>query len=71
MSMNSEELVECLRAVKFDIEKVNSLLLAYEKAYMDIDVVPEERSRYESSVYALYAIWDAVRRISDGLTSCV
>lgn len=45
----------------FEIAKVDSMMFAIEKAYLDLDVMPWEKERLDRGTYAFYALWDAVR----------
>lgn len=51
----------------FEIAKVDSMMFAIEKAYLDLDVMPWEKERLDRGIYAFYALWDAVRKVADDL----
>ena len=44
----------------FEIAKVDSMMFAIEKAYLDLDVMPWEKERLDRGIYAFYALWDAL-----------
>lgn len=51
----------------FDIAKVDALMYSIEKAYLDLEVMPQERERMDRGAYAFYALWDAIRKVADDL----
>lgn len=51
----------------FEIAKVEAMMFAIEKAYLDLDVMPWEKERLDRGTYAFYALWDAVRKVADNL----
>lgn len=51
----------------FGIAKVDSMMFAIEKAYLDLDVMPWEKERMDRGAYAFYALWDAIRKVADDL----
>lgn len=44
----------------FEINKADSLLYAFEKTYLGLEVVPECRELADMGAYTFYAIWDAI-----------
>lgn len=51
----------------FDIAKVDALMYAIEKAYLDFEAVPEERERMDRGANMFYALWDAIQKVADDL----
>lgn len=51
----------------FEIAKVESMMFAIEKAYLDLDVMPWDKERLDRGTYAFYALWDAIRKVMDDL----
>lgn len=49
------------------IEKVEALMYAYEKAYLDLAVEPEERKKADLAISTFYAIWDYIREVAGDL----
>lgn len=54
------------RAVQ-QIEKVEALMYAYERVYLDLEVEPEERAKADLAISTFYAIWDYVREVAADL----
>ena len=50
-----------------DISKVDSLMYIIENSCLDLEVMPDSRKRYEYGVGAFYALWDAIRKVSDDI----
>lgn len=50
-----------------DIAKVEALMFAFENTYLDLDVTPTDRERADMAVDAFYALWDAIRKVSEDL----
>ncbi len=50
-----------------DLDKVDALMYAIENAFLDIEVVPEDRKKYDRGTGAFYALWDAIKKVSDDL----
>ena len=51
----------------FDIAKVEAIMFAFENTYLELDVAPADRARADMATDAFYAIWDAIRKVSDDL----
>ncbi len=51
----------------FDIAKVDALMYSIEKAYLNLEVMPEDRERMDRGTYAFYALWDAIQKVADDL----
>lgn len=51
----------------FDIAKVEAIMFAFENTYMELDVAPADRARADMATDAFYALWDAIRKVSDDL----
>ena len=51
----------------FDIAKVEAIMFAFENTYLELDVAPADRTRADMATDAFYAIWDAIRKVSDDL----
>ena len=49
----------------FDIAKVEAIMFAFENTYLD--VAPADRARADMATDAFYALWDAIRKVSDDL----
>lgn len=47
----------------FEIKKINAMMAAFESAYLDIEVVPEEAKKADNAVYAFYAIWEMLQSL--------
>ena len=47
----------------FDIAKVEAIMFAFENTY----VAPADRARADMATDAFYALWDAIRKVSDDL----
>ena len=45
------------------VGKIQALMYAYEKAFLDLDVEPEERERADMAISTFYAIWDAIKEV--------
>ena len=56
-----------LNEALFDIDKVESLMYAFEFTYLTIETIPEEYEKAERGVNAFYALWDLVRKVKDDL----
>ena len=54
------------RAIQ-QIEKVEALMFAYEKTYLDLDVEPEERAKADLAISTFYVIWDYIKEMSEDL----
>jgi len=50
-----------------DLNKVDALMYAIENAFLDIEVVPEDVRKYDKGTSAFYALWDAIKKVSDDL----
>lgn len=46
-------------------EKIEAALL--EQGYLELDVAPADRARADMATDAFYALWDAIRKVSDDL----
>ena len=51
----------------FDIAKVEAIMFAFENTYLELDVAPADRARADMATDAFYALWDAIRKVSDDL----
>jgi len=51
----------------FDIAKVDAMLFSIEKAYICREDMPGDQKRLDRGTYAFYALWDAVRRVTEDL----
>ena len=51
----------------FDIAKVEAVMFAFENTYLELDVAPADRARADMATDAFYALWDAIRKVSDDL----
>jgi HJR/Mrr/RecB family endonuclease len=49
------------------VARVGALMYAYEKAFLDLEVEPEERERADMAISTFYAIWDTVREVAEDL----
>lgn len=54
----NQNLIEAMAS----IEWAKSLLFAYERAFLDLDVEPEDRERADMAISTFYAIGEAVDR---------
>ena len=54
------------RAIQ-QIEKVEALMYAYEKTYLDLEVEPEERAKADLAISTFYAIWDYIKEVAGDL----
>lgn len=52
---------------KFDIEKADAIMYAIENTYLSVEVKPEDAERRDRGVYAFYALWDIIRKVSEEL----
>ena len=52
----NQNLIEAMAS----IERAKSLLFAYEKVFLDLDVEPEDRERADMAISTFYAIREAV-----------
>jgi hypothetical protein len=50
-----------------DIGKVDSMLYAIEKTYLEVGCESAGKEMETRRVYAFYALWDAVRKVADDL----
>ena len=64
---DSKKVNKKLIDAKFDIEKADALMYAIETTYLNIDVKPEEEERRDKGVYAFYALWDIIKKVSKEL----
>ena len=48
----------------FDIAKVEAIMFAFENTYLE---APADRARADMATDAFYALWDAIRKVSDDL----
>ena len=48
-------------------QKVDSLMYAIETAYLEIEVIPEERERLDRGASAFYLLWDIIKGIAGDL----
>ena len=51
----------------FDIAKVEAIMFAFENTYLELDVAPADRARADMATDAFYALWDAIRKVSDAI----
>lgn len=51
----------------FDIAKVEAIMFAFENTYLELDVAPAGRARADMATNAFYALWDAIRKVSDDI----
>jgi hypothetical protein len=51
----------------FDTAKVNALMYAYERTFLDMEFLPEDMEKADMGVNAFYAIWDMVHKIAEDL----
>lgn len=58
-----------LEDAAFEIAKVDALMFAIEKTYLDLDVMPHDKERQDRGTYAFYALWDSIRRVAAELDS--
>lgn len=56
-----------LNDAMFDIAKVDAIMYAIEKAYLDFEVEPEDREWMDRGAYMFYALWDAIQKVADDL----
>lgn len=49
--------------MSFEIRKINAMMTAFETAYLDIEVEPEQAKKADNAVYAFYAIWDMIKNL--------
>ena len=54
------------RAVS-DINKVEALMFAIENSCLDLEVIPQSKTKYEQGVGVFYALWDAIRKVETDL----
>lgn len=54
------------RAIQ-QIEKVEAIMYAYEKAYLDLEVEPEEQWKADHAISTFYALWDYIKEIAEDL----
>lgn len=50
-----------------DLSKVDALMYAIENTFLDIEVIPEDFEKYDKGTSAFYALWDAIKKVSDDL----
>lgn len=56
-----------LNEALLDIEKAKAVMYAYEKAYLDIEVEPEERERADFAISMFYVLKDIIEGLSGKL----
>ena len=56
-----------LNEALLDIEKAKAVMYACEKAYLDIEVEPEERERADFAISMFYVLKDIIEGLSDKL----
>lgn len=56
-----------LNEALLDIEKAKAVMYAYEKAYLDIEVEPEDREKADYAISMFYVLKDIVEGLSDKL----
>lgn len=56
-----------IKKAVFDIEKVDGIMYAIENSCLDLEVMPESKERYNQGVAVFYALWDAIRNVSDDI----
>ena len=56
-----------LNEALLDIEKAKAVMYAYEKAYMDIEVEPEDREKADYAISMFYVLKDIIEGLSDKL----
>ena len=49
----------------FEINKADSLLYAFERTYLGLEVEPECRELADKATYTFYAIWDAIHHTQE------
>lgn len=49
----------------FEINKVDSLLYAFERTYLGLEVEPDCRELADKGAYTFYAIWDAIHHAQE------
>lgn len=49
------------------LERIEALMYAYEKVYLDLEVEPEEREKADMAISTFYAIWDYVKEVAGDL----
>ena len=54
-----------------DIEKVDALMYAIETSYLNIEFIPEEKEKVDRGVNAFYALWDAIKKVSEDLNALI
>lgn len=50
-----------------DLRKVEALMYAYENTYLDVEPGEDDFELNENRQYAFYALWDAIRKVSEDL----
>lgn len=56
-----------LNEALLDIEKAKAVMYAYEKAYLDIEVEPEDREKADYAISMFYVLKDIIEGLSDKL----
>lgn len=56
-----------LEKARFDMKKVESLMIAYENTYLDIPAEDDCYEMADHAGYAFYAIWDAIRQVASDI----
>lgn len=49
------------------VERVDALMYAYERVYLDLNVDPEDRARADMAISTFYAIWDYIKEVAQDL----
>lgn len=49
------------------VERVEALMYAYERVFLDLEVEPEERARADMAISTFYAIWDYIKEVAGDL----
>ena len=51
----------------FETGKADAIMFAIENSYLEFDIVPEEKERYNRSVFSFYAVWDIIKSVQKQL----
>ena len=56
-----------LEDIIFEMNKADALMFAIEGSYLEFDILPEEKERYDRSVFSFYAVWDIIKSVQKHL----
>lgn len=68
--LNTKEQIEMnvnLEKAILDLDKVDALMYAIENSFLDLEVLPESKVKFDRGTSAFYALWDAIHKVSDDL----